>query len=147
MHIAPQKPVKTDDFNLQKNTIGWKIFFWVSFVFMLLSMAIIYFANTIDFIVSMYDYADLLVSMWATVGLFGFAYYKPIFNRMFWRYGFYVILVNSLVYSLVLPMLSIERYGEAFTLDYLYGIELLYTAAMLYAVYSYAFKRDFIWKT
>ena len=96
-----------------KNSIWWKVFFWISAVGMLLVLISIPLFKSL----STFDYADILLSVIGVVGLFGFAYQKPIGSIVYWRYFFYVVLFESLFYSLVLPLVGYERYGEPTAVD------------------------------
>ena len=96
-------------------------------------------------ILSFFDALDLMISIVGTVGLYGFAYYKPVGSVVFWRYFFYIVLFESLVYSLLLPMLGVEQYGQVVSLDENYLISLIYLGFYLVALNAYAYKRPFIW--
>ena len=95
--------------------------------------------------VSGFDYVDIFFSVVGTVGLFGFAFYKRIGKMVYWRYFFYLVLSESIFYSLALPLVGYERYGELASMNGMYAFEILYAAIYLSALYFYAYKRSFIW--
>jgi hypothetical protein len=123
------------------NTIWWKIFFGISAFFILLTVIML------PFMASTYmDYVDMIVSTIGVVGLFGFAFYKPIVNVVIWRYFFYIALVESIIYSGALVFMGIKRYGEPPSFDAIYAFEIVYVALYLAALYLYAYRRNYIWK-
>jgi len=124
-----------------KNSTWWKVFFWISAVGMLVVIIGIPFLES----VSGFDYVDIFLSVVGTVGLFGFAFYKRIGKIVYWRYFFYLVLFESIFYSLALPLVGYERYGELASINGWYAFEILYAAIYLSALYFYAYKRSFIW--
>lgn len=124
------------------NNIWWKIFFWISAVLMLLGVV------TLPFIegVTILDYADVILSVIAVVGLFGFAFYRPIGKVVFWRYFFYIVLLESIAYTLLLPAIGYERFGEENAYDIWYAVEVVYALLFLCALNLYAYKRPIVWK-
>ena len=125
------------------NSLAWKIFFWLNALGMLSILLVLPHFKAI----SPFDFIDICMSFVGTVGLFGFAFYKPIRTVVFWRYFFYVSLFEMILYSLILPALNIDRYGEATVYNGSYAFELLFASVFLSGIYSYAYKRPFIWRS
>ena len=91
------------------------------------------------------DRADLFLSIFATLGLFGVAYSKRIFTNVFWRYFFYFGMIETLLYSIVLPLIGYERYGKPFVFNGLYVFEIIFAVILLYVIYLYAYRLPSIW--
>ena len=87
----------------------------------------------------------MIVAIVSLGGLYGFAYYKPLINVVFWRYFFYVALLDLLLQFFVLPLLSVPNFGQTVTLDGSYFVFLIYNFAILYGLNHYAYKCPFIW--
>ena len=123
------------------NSTGWKVFFW-------LMTLLTYFGvrqmPTFDNL-SLIELIDLIFTVITLAGMFGFAYYRALLNVVFWRYFFYALLLDMVILSIVYPLLGLSRYGRlpTFGIDYL--LELALSSTILYAVYTYAYKRPFIW--
>lgn len=94
---------------------------------------------------TLFDYVDFLLSLIGTAGLWGFAYYKPVGKLVFWRYYFYVVLIESFVVTFLFPLLNIPVYGEITEFNSMFIVGCIYMAAILYAIYQYAYRRPFIW--
>ncbi|TQV67996.1 hypothetical protein FKG94_24490 [Exilibacterium tricleocarpae] len=143
-----QDPYKPPTSDLDKgdpgrsNSFWWKFYCWFNASAMLIAMIALPQLEG----QTLLDTLDVAVSVVATVGLFGFAYYKPIYTMVFWRYFFYVALLETLLYSVLLPALGVKRYGEVSALDGYYLFELGYATLMLSALNMYAYKRPFIWR-
>lgn len=95
---------------------------------------------------SYFDVLDFGVSLVAVLGLYGFVYGVKIHKVVFWRYFFYVLLLESILFCLLLPLFGAERYGRSFQFNVFYLLELAYLAPMLYAVNMYAYKRPQLWR-
>jgi hypothetical protein len=137
----PEPDTKPAGKNPARNELLWRVFFWISAVLMTLVMAFMPFE-----ILSLFDAIDLLMSIVGTVGLYGFAYYKPVGNVVFWRYFFYFVLFESFVYTLILPLMGVEQYGQTVSFDGNYFTGLIYLGFYLVALNGYAYKRPFIWE-
>jgi hypothetical protein len=142
---GPSRPPKSDlnsDGQHQQNSPGWRLFFWVSAILMAL---VIVFVPLVDAL-SLFDWIDLGFSIVGTVGLYGFAYYKPLGSMIFWRYFFYAVLVESFIYSIVLPLAGAEQYGQPVNFDSSLLLSFAYLLFYLIALNAYAYKRPFVWK-
>jgi hypothetical protein len=125
----------------EKNSLGWRVFFWISAVLMSLVLSFMSFE-----LLSPFDWIDVLVSVIGTVGLYGFAYYRPVASVVFWRYFFYIVLIESLVYTFVLPVMGVEQYGQVVNFDGSFLLGVFYLGFYLAALNAYAYKRPFIWQ-
>lgn len=125
-----------------KNSIWWKLFFWISLLLTLMGVP----GLAVTKGLTLLDYADFILSVMAVVGLYGFAYYKRIGNVVFWRYFFYATLIETLVFSLMFPLLGVPRYG-AKTLNYWYFFEIAYSLLILSALHRYAYRSALVWKS
>jgi hypothetical protein len=119
----------------------WKTFFWITL------MLTILFAAAFPFLESLtaFDYVDFLLSVIALVGIFGFSHHKQIGRVVFWRYFFYIALLESIFFSVALPILGIPRYGSS-EIDFSIIFEIGYTLLFLWALHSYAYKATLIWQ-
>lgn len=125
-----------------QNSAAWKTFFWMTASLMSLS----FFALPLMTNLSLFDYADFILSLISAVGLYGFVYGKPLVSMVFWRYLFYLLLIESILISVIFPLAGIPVYGEKTAFDTLYLVGCLYMIAILYAIYHYAYRCPFIWK-
>ncbi len=144
--MSEENPYEPPDTQLEKKTAPrnagwWKAFFWLTVVLMVLSAAALPAMPDLG----AFDYFDFLLSVVTSVGLFGFAFHKPVGGVVFWRYFFYVALVESIFFSLVLPIASVPVYGQVISIDAFYVIGLAFTIALLWAIYQYAYKCSFLW--
>lgn len=137
----PSSPLGVPD-GKPKNSVGWKVVFWTSLIFMLLGIPG---WSSIKGL-TVLDYADFALSWVAVAGLYGFAYYKRVGNVVFWRYFFYVTLIETMVFSLVFPILGVPRYG-ATAINYWYIFEIAYGLLILWALHRYAYRSAFVWKS
>lgn len=125
----------------RSESIWWKLYFNISALLLALSMVTI--TQVPELTMSVFDRIDIALSMVALVGLFGFAYSRPIARRVFWQWFFYLALVEGLIYSILMPLLGQPRYGELTRFDLWYLFEIGYAIALYCALYQYAFKRNY----
>lgn len=95
---------------------------------------------------SYFDVLDFGVSLVAVLGLYGFVYAVRIYKVVFWRYFFYLLLLESILFCLLLPLFGVERYGRSFQFNIFYLLEIAYFVPMLYALNMYAYKRPQLWR-
>ena len=136
----PQAPLGNSE-PPTSNTLGWKIFFWALAMLTLMAMGALPPLGAL----SIFDKVDLALTIVTLIGIFGFAYYHPVLNVVFWRYFFYVVLFDVFLLSVVFPLLGVPRYGHVATLGIDYLFELLFSGVLLFALYGYAYRRPFIW--
>ncbi len=123
------------------STVFFKLFFWITVVLLSLSTVSLLSLQTATFI----DRIDLFLSILATFGLFGVAYSKALITVVFWRYFFYFGIIETFVYSIMLPIVGFNRYGRPFVFNGLYVFEIVYAFLLLYALHHYAYRRPLIW--
>lgn len=125
-----------------QSSYAWKVFFWINATLMALALLNLPFIKNM----SPLDYIDFALSLAATVGLYGFAFAQAVGTVVFWRYLFYAVFIDVIVYALLLPLFGVPRYGQEFQLDGFYALELVLAATILYALNQYAYKRKDIWQ-
>ena len=118
-----------------------KSFFWLTSALLVLSLISVILQQKATFI----DRIDLFLSIFATLGLFGIAYSKAILTVVIWRYFFYFGIIETLYYSILLPLIGYERYGKPFVFNGLYVFEIIYAVLLLYVLHAYAYKNSSIW--
>jgi len=123
-------------------TLLWKGYFAFSVYAVIVSSLYVPTITSLTYV----DVLDFAVSLVAVVGLYGFVYSVRIGKVVFWRYFFYLALLESLVFCLLIPLFGGSRYGREFHLEPAYPVELLYIGIMLYALNLYAYKRPALWK-
>ena len=136
---SPNSELGTPDGKPQ-NSKWWKAFFWITFLFTLLGFIVIPFLDNL----ALYDYVDFALTVVVLVGLYGFSHYKQVGKVIYWRYIFYIALIQSIIFVLVFPLLGIPRYGSD-TIDLMYFFEIAYTLIILLALNRYAYKVPFVW--
>ena len=77
--------------------MGWKIYFWVLFLLLIIAYAMILTTSP-----TFWDILDPIVSFVALAGVFAYAYKKKIFSANFWKTWFVVIIIWDLTYNIVL---------------------------------------------
>lgn len=125
-----------------KISVWWKVFFWLSLIISVPSALGVASIKGLTLL----DYADFALSLVAIVGLYGFSYGKRIGNVVFWRYFFYAVLVETMIISVVFPILGLPRYGSA-AVTPLYIIEIAIALLILSALYRYAYRSAFVWES
>ena len=125
-------------------SIWWKVYFGISSFLILITIAGLFLIE--EFKISKFDYVDFSLSMVAMTGLFGLAFSRPIGKQVFWRYFFYIALVETLFYSIALPMAGVARFGEVTSFDTWHAFEIAYTVPLIWGLYLYSFKRDYNWR-
>jgi len=147
MSDNPYRPPESNlDFPVKqpKESIWWKVYFVLSMLMTLLAFVGVALVEALT--VSIFDYVDSGLSLVALIGLFGFAFSIPIGKPYFWGYFFYLILVETLFYSLALPVSGVARFGEVTQFGGFYAFEIAYVIPLIWALYLYAFKRKKLWE-
>jgi hypothetical protein len=145
MNRNPYEPPesKVSDKKLSpKQLLMWKVYFAFSLYAAIISS--LYVPTIAD--LSYFDVLDFAISLVAVVGLYGFTYSVRFGTVVFWRYFFYLALIEAIIFCLFLPLFGLPRYGRAFHFDAFYLFELGYIVPMLYALNTYAYKRPTLWK-
>jgi len=111
--------------------ILFKAFFWLTAFLLCLSLISLVSQQTATFL----DRLDLFLSIFSLLALFGCAYEKQILTVIFWRYFFYFGVFETIIYSMILPLISYERYRKPFVFNGLYVFEIVYAVILLYVLY------------
>lgn len=122
-------------------SVLFKTFFWLTVGLLSLSLVAPVSQQTATY----FDRIDLFLSTFSLLGLFGVAYSKRVLNVVFWRYFFYFGIIETLFYSISLPLVGYERYGKPFVFDSFYVFEIVYAVILLYVLHTYAYRKPFIW--
>src|SRR5690606_5616894 len=96
-----------------RNTMLWKGYFFFSVYAAIVSSLYVPTITSLSY----FDVLDFAVSLVAVVGLYGFVYSVRIGKVVFWRYFFYLALLESLVFCLFIPLFGGSRYGREFHLE------------------------------
>ncbi len=121
--------------------LGWKIFFWIALVMIVLGTFSVVFVPAMTPL----DWIDLAVSIVALAGLGGLAFQKGLGPRRFWVLFFAFCVLWNIVYAVALPLLRVPLYGQVITLDLTFAISITFTILMLYALYAYAMRAEHLW--
>lgn len=124
-----------------RNTVWWRVFFALSAIMVGLGVLAVPFIPGLNMI----DIIDFAASIVAMIGLYGFAYYKRIGGVVFWRYFFYLMAFESILFIIVMPLAGANRYGQPSEFDGFYIFEIAYGYLILMALYLYAYRRPFVW--
>ena len=124
-----------------RNTLWWRVFFSLSAIMVGLGILVVPFITGLGPL----DIIDFAASIVAMIGVYGFAYYKRIGGVVFWRYFFYFMLLESILFIIVMPLAGANRYGQLTELDGFYIFEIAYAYLVLMALYLYAYRRPFVW--
>jgi hypothetical protein len=121
--------------------IGWKIYFIIlSFLLLIAYFDIISKGSTF------FDYLDIIISLIALLGLFGYSFRKQIFEMRLWQTWLFVIVNWDILYNLVLT----HTLGVAQNNIKLGFIEYIISVFMVLpeyiALYLYGFKSSDLWK-
>lgn len=97
---------------------------------------------------TVFDLLSHSVNVVASVGLLGFAFYKPIYQVAFWRYFFYVAILDFVVNGFFVAGYEISRPGIEIPEDFFikYAVGMVFNLVVIYGINQYAYKRPFIWK-
>ena len=92
------------------------------------------------------DYADVVFSLVAVVGIFGFAFQMAIGGAAFWRVFFLFDLAWLVVYNVVLSLwLGRAQPGVPKT-PLAYAVGLAVFLPSFWGLYSYAFRSNHLWR-
>lgn len=138
--IDPYKPpvsdVKVEE--VKRKTI-WKVFFWLILILEVLSLIDIAFdpnKPVNDLLIEAVIYSAILM------GLFGYAYSKRIFNKLFWKFVFPI----GIAYDLY-DFYGVAEWDWSFSsIDIVFAIIVFPLMYFQYlALYRYGFKSEEIW--
>ncbi len=120
----------------------WRFYFWIHAVLLPVMVATPFILKK----VSVLDYVDLAAFLVETIMVFGYAYSKRIFSKLFWEVFFTFYIVWVVVYGFVLPFgFDIQQYGEQTKLDFWFLIDPVFYILSIIVLYYYVFKSQQIW--
>lgn len=105
----------------------WKIYFWFFIVLLVCSYAI-------SGIREIWGVVDLLISSFALVGFFLFAYRKFFLTSRFWKVYVFIFIIWDFVYNLLIVP-KVKGKFEPFSL-----VGLIFVIPIYIALYLYAFR-------
>jgi hypothetical protein len=122
---------------------GWRIYLWLMSVLFVIALAATLVEAAEDSLVDLLDYAGWGISL---VGVFGYAYSRPIWSRRLWRWWLPIILVWDLC---ILPrQLSKEDFAsDAPTLIATILVSVLLVLPQYVALYRYGYEEGHAWAT
>ena len=130
---------------MKNKKIGWKLY---SVIFSLLLLFAYY-----DFIlkgITIYDFADIVISLTALTGLFGYTFTKKIYSQALWRIWLFVIVIWDLFYNLYLTAILGVAQGVAQGGDKINITEVLIAFIFIFpeyvALYLYGYKSTALWE-
>jgi hypothetical protein len=130
---------------MKNKKIGWKVY---SVIFSLLLLFAYY-----DFIskgITIYDFADIVISLTALTGLLGYSFSKKIHSQTLWRIWLLVIVIWDLFYNLYLTAIlgvaqGVSQGGENVTIVEML-IAFIFTFPEYVALYLYGYKSTALWE-
>jgi hypothetical protein len=117
--------------------MGWKIYFFI-LVGLLTAMYVLTFSTCAA---AVYHYADILITLVTLIGIYGYAFRKPLVSRNFWKLWFGFFLLWDFLFNFVLPG---WYWGELFDRLVLVAFLAMLIPAYL-ALYLYSFRSDTLW--
>ena len=131
---------------LQGRNLVWRIFFVVSSLLTLLSIAIVLTVAE-DLEKSWADWVDLVIYVPVTVGLLGFVYHIRILDKTVWQVFTPVFIGWWVFYDIVAPATGLIQYGTPASLDPVpTALTLMFTAPYTYALWIYSFRLNALWR-
>ena len=126
---------------MENKKIGWKIYF---VIFSLLLLFVYY--GLLSKGITIYDSADIAISLIALTGLFGYAFTKKIHSQTLWRIWLFVIVIWDLFYNIYLTaILGVAQGGETCNItEILIGFIFIFPEYI--ALYKYGYKSTALWK-
>jgi hypothetical protein len=138
----PYQPPKSDIDNgeIQKRSIFWKVYFFI--------ITILSFIGMLSFLLSsgsgIVDYAQLILLIIATAGLYGFAFDKKILSPSFWIPFLVFYFIAGIAYE---PLSSVNMRHGLSDSEYYFSIAIGYILSFpsYYALYRYGNKHERPW--
>jgi hypothetical protein len=126
---------------MNNKKIGWKIYF-----FILLFLLLFSYADIMYKVATFFDYADIIISLIALLGLFGYSFQRKIYARKLWSTWFIVIIIWDVVHNMfITKLLGLAQNNIQFGLaEYLLGM--LIVLPEYIALYLYGYKSTDLWK-
>ncbi|WP_022942894.1 hypothetical protein [Psychromonas hadalis] len=132
-----EDPSNTPSSNKRDKLLWWKMFCGMNILFMYTLVLSAFKGNWPN---PLY-YVEIFITFFAGIVLFLFVSSKAVLGVVFWRYFFYVCLIETIIHEtykllMVLPLLT--SYIE-------YSTGLLYSIMLVRVVYLYSYKSHLIW--
>ncbi len=120
----------------------WRFFFWVHVVIASLLVFVLFFVANL----SIYDYIDMSNFIVQAIMVFGYAYSKRIFTKLFWKAYFIFYVVWTVAYGFVMPFgFNVPQYGEQVVFDIWFLIDPMFYILSITALYFYVYKSQEVW--
>jgi hypothetical protein len=135
---APESDI--DKGEIQKRSVFWKIYFFI--------ITILSFSGMATFLLSsgagIVDYAQLVLLIIATAGLYGFVFCKRVLTPGFWIPFLIFYIFAGIIYE---PLSSVNmRQGMSDSMYYIsFGIGFVISLPGYYALYRYGKKHEQPW--
>jgi hypothetical protein len=116
----------------------WKIYFW--FVIFLTAISVPFYLETLR----IFEIIDILLCVTATVGLWGFAWKRPILTMKFWRLFFITWIIWTPIYQFGIPLPSEALTEGSMTMSQplLATISFILFIPFFYTIFRYAFSKE-----
>ena len=130
---------------MKNKKIGWKIYF---IIFSLLLLFAYY--DLISRGITIYDFADIVISLTALTGLFGYTFSKKIHSQSLWRIWLFVIVIWDLFYNIYLTAILGVAQGVAQGEENINIAEMFIAFILIFpayiALYLYGYKSTALWE-
>ena len=130
---------------MKNKKIGWKIYF---IIFSLLLLFAYY--DLISRGITIYDFADIVISLTALTGLFGYTFSKKIHSQSLWRIWLFVIVIWDLFYNIYLTAILCVAQGVAQGEENINIAEMFIALILIFpayiALYLYGYKSTALWE-
>ena len=138
-----------------KPAFFWQLYFWVNLIgslfifgfYTIFSSGVIdlgegvFFGSDFNFL----DWFDFITWLPMLIAIYGMAWTKKYFNRLFWYVYISFCIIWSIIYAAIFPFyLGVETFGEVGTI---YGLiyDVPITLIDLYVLYRYMFTMKYLW--
>lgn len=121
-------------------SLAWRLFFGLNCFFISINILSVPLFPSIGVL----EIIDFTFTNIAFIGLCGFIFRKPWGSLVFWRYFFYAAMLEAVIVLLIFPVIGIELYGEAISLD-LWCLNIANTFGNLIALNVFAYKMNSMW--
>jgi len=126
---------------MKNKKIGWKIYFFILSFLLLIAYFDIFRSGA-----TLFDFVDVIISLIALLGLFGYSFQRKIYNVRLWRTWLFVIVIWDVVYNLLLT----HTVGVAQIQIKLSLVEYMLTMLIILpeyiALFLYGYKSPNFWK-
>ena len=121
----------------RNRAMAWKVYFW----FLTAVLVALYALTFSQSAPAIYNYLDIPISLIALIGLYGYAFKKPIGHYNFWKIWLVAVVLWDISFNLVLPGRTVaDPLNMAFFL--------IWSAIILpeyVALYLYGFRSQPLW--